>query len=64
MVDWVKETTGCALEIARRRNGRGFAILPRRRAVERTQAWLGKHRRMGKDCERLAETLEAWIPRR
>ena len=52
----------CALEIARRRKGeRGFTVLPRRRAVERTPAWLGKHRRMSKDCERLAETSEAWI---
>ena len=53
---------GCALEIARRRKGeRGFTVLPRRRVAERTPAWLGKHRRMIKDCERLAETSEAWI---
>ena len=61
-VDWVKEIAGCELEIARRRKGeRGFAVLPRRRAVERTPAWLGRHRRMSEDCERLAETSDAWI---
>ena len=61
-VDWVKEATGCGLEIARRRKGkRGFAVLPRRWMVEWTLAWLCKHRRMSKDCERLADTSEAWI---
>ena len=33
----------------------------RRRAVERTPAWLGKYRRMSEGCERLAETSDAWI---
>ena len=62
LVDWVKEATGCKLEIVRRRKGeRGFTVLPRRWVVERTPAWLGKYRRMSKDCERLAETSEAWI---
>ena len=37
LADWVKETTGCALEIARRRNGEsGFEVLPQRWVVERT----------------------------
>ena len=58
----MKETAGCALEIARRRKGeRGFAVLPRRQAAERTPTWLGKHRRMSEDCERLSETWDAWI---
>ena len=62
LVDWAKETAGCGLESARRRKGeRGFTVLPRRQAVERTPAWLDKRRRMSKDCERLAETSEAWI---
>ena len=61
-VDWVKEVAGCGLESARRRKGeRGFAVLPRRRAIERTPAWLGKYRRMSEGCERLAETSDAWI---
>ena len=61
-VDWVKETADCALEIVNRPKGeRGFKILAKRRVAERTPAWLGKHRRMSEDCERLAETSEAWI---
>ena len=61
-MDRVKEATDCGLEIVRRRKGeRGFTVLPRRWVVDRTLTWLGKHRRMSKDCERLAETLEAWI---
>ena len=58
----MKETASCALEIARRPKGeRGFKILAKRRAAERMQAWLGRHRRMSEDCERLAETWDAWI---
>ena len=62
LADWVREDTGCELEIARRPKGeRGFTLLPMRWVVERTFAWLGKYRRMSKDYERLAETSEAWI---
>ena len=62
MADWVREEAGCELEIARRPKGeRRFTVLPMRWVVERTFAWLGKYRRMSKDCERLAETSEAWI---
>ena len=58
----VRKGTGCALEIVKRPKGeRGFRVLPKRWAVERTLAWQGRHRMMGKDCEMLAETSEAWI---
>lgn len=40
---------------------RGFMVLPRRWAVERTFSWLGQNRRMSKDYERLAETGEAFV---
>ena len=61
-VDWVREEAGCELEIARRPKGeRGFNLLAKRRVVERTLAWMGRHHRMSKDCERLAETSEARI---
>lgn len=39
----------------------GFQVLPRRWTVERSFAWLGRHRRWSKDCGRLCETSETWI---
>ena len=60
--DWVKETTPWNLEIVRRpKSASGFQVLPRRWVVERTFAWLGRHRRLSKDYEVLPETTEAWI---
>jgi putative transposase len=39
----------------------GFHVTPRRWVVERTFSWLGRHRRLSKDYERLASTEEALI---
>lgn len=39
----------------------GFHVLPRRWVVERTLAWLSRHRRLAKDYERLPETGETFI---
>jgi putative transposase len=39
----------------------GFRVLRRRWVVERTFAWLGTNRRLGKDDEVLPATEEAWI---
>ena len=50
------------LEIVRKPRGqRGFAIVPWRWIVERTFAWLGRHRRLKADYECLPETTEALI---
>jgi transposase len=38
-----------------------FAVMPRRWVVERTFAWLGRFRRLGKDYEYLPATSEAVI---
>ena len=50
------------LEIVRKPKDRhGFAVVPWRWIVERTFAWLGRHRRLKVDYERLPETTEALI---
>jgi transposase len=65
---------GLTVEIARRRPAWSwvppggeppprprFEVLPRRWVVERTFAWLGRHRRMSRDYEVLPETQQALI---
>ncbi len=39
---------------------KGFVLLPRRWVVERSFGWLGRFRRLARDYERLATTLEGW----
>lgn len=72
---WITEALGWEVEITRRPRTWvrcpadqappprpvGFQVLPRRWVVERTFAWLGRHRRLSKDYEALPETEEAWI---
>jgi len=40
---------------------KGFVLLPRRWVVERTFSWFGHNRRLAKDWENLAATLQAFI---
>jgi putative transposase len=40
---------------------KGFKVLPKRWIVERTFAWINRHRRLSKDYERLIDTSEAAI---
>ena len=40
---------------------RGFRVIPRRWVVERTFAWLGRHRRLARDYERLPKTAKALV---
>jgi transposase len=49
------------LQIVPRRNPHAFEVLPRRWVVERTFAWISKHRRTVRDHERLPASHEAMI---
>ena len=40
---------------------KGFVLLPRRWVVERTFSWFGRNRRLAKDWENLAATLQAFV---
>ena len=40
---------------------RGFVLLPRRWVIERSFAWATRFRRLARDYERLAQTLEGWL---
>jgi len=58
--DWVKETFGWILQTVLRPVGRqGFVVLPKRWIVERTFAWLARHRRLSKDYEKTTASSEA-----
>jgi transposase len=53
------EQQGIRLEVVKRpAPGQGFVLLPRRWVVERSQAWVGRFRRLARDYERLSETLK------
>jgi putative transposase len=50
------------LEIIKRSDmAKGFVLLPRRWAVERTFAWFGRNRRLAKDFEASIESSTAWL---
>ena len=49
------------LQIVAKRNPHAFEALPRRWVVERTFAWISKHRRTTRDYEHLPASHEAMI---
>lgn len=61
LVEWTHIFGGWVLRIVRRTDQHRFQVLPRRWVVERTFAWLGRHRRLSKDYEALPQTSEALI---
>jgi putative transposase len=62
LATWVQEILGVPLEtVGGLPEQQGFMPHRWRWLVERTFAWLGRHRRLAKDVERLAETTEAFI---
>ncbi len=52
------EAHGIELEVVKLPEAkRGFVLLPRRWAVERSFAWMARFRRLARDYERLPQTL-------
>ena len=62
LLDWAQQFLATTLHIVRKPAGQqGFAVIPRRWAVERTFAWLTAHRRLARDYERDPAVSEAMI---
>ncbi|GAA1236319.1 hypothetical protein GCM10009608_83970 [Pseudonocardia alaniniphila] len=62
LLDWAQTVLRMTVEAVRKPAGqRGFAVIPRRWAVERTLAWLTAHRRLARDYERHTAVSEAMI---
>lgn len=60
--EWARQSCRVVLQtVVRPFGAKGFVVLPKRWIVERTFAWLGRHRRLSKDYERLPENSEATI---
>jgi len=49
----VRQLLGAEVTIAKRNELHKFAVIPKRWVVERSFAWLGKCRRLWKNCEKL-----------
>jgi len=59
---WMNGNVNYRLHIVRRPgDAKGFVPLPQRWVVERTFAWLGRSRRLHKDCEKLTKTGAAMV---
>jgi putative transposase len=59
LATWVDEFLGCVLDVVSvPKDQKGFVVKAFRWAVERTFSWLGRHRRLAKDFEYLAQTVE------
>lgn len=59
---WVADTFGWVLQtVLRPVKAKGFIVLPKRWIVERTFAWLSRHRRLARDYERTMESSEAFV---
>jgi transposase len=61
LVAWAVATLGLRVEVVRRRLAHAFQVLPRRWVVERTFAWISRHRRTVRDYERLPDHHRAMV---
>lgn len=57
----VKDNHRLELEVVKRKQSKGFQVLPWRWIVERTLAWIVRHRRLTIDYEALPATSEAFV---
>lgn len=57
----VKDDYQLELEVVKRKQGKGFQVVSWRWIVERTLAWLVRHRRLTIDYEALPASSEAFI---
>lgn len=62
LLAWAKTIFGLTIQIVTKLAGQTtFVVLPRRWVVERTLAWITRHRRCARDYERLPEHHEAMV---
>jgi putative transposase len=62
LYEWIDHHAHYRLHIVRRpEDAHGFTRLPQRWVAERTFAWLGRSRRLSKDCEKLTITSETML---
>jgi transposase len=62
LVTWAQKVLAFTVTIVKRTDDlTGFRVIPRRWVVERTLAWISKHRRCVRDYETLPEHAEAMV---
>lgn len=62
LVQWAREELALVLRIVERPDdASGFVVIPRRRVVERTLAWITRRRRCARDHERRHDSHEAMV---
>lgn len=62
LVNWAKTALTMTVEVVKRTDDmKGFVVLPRRWVVERTFAWISKHRRCVRDYETRPQHHEAMV---
>lgn len=62
LLDWARDTLRITVQIVKRSDDMtGFVVLPRRWVVERTLAWITRHRRCARDYEALPAHHEAMV---
>ena len=62
LIEWAAHILSIVIAVVRKpADQQGFAVIPRRWAVERTFAWITAHRRLARDYERDPKCSEAMI---